>query len=375
MLPGISGAAQKVVVRVPGAGERQARLGDWTAADRSGTNPYTDVLTSYTYDGFGNASQTQVSTTLTSYRLMAQGVSRSGGRPSQTITWHGSLDYQTMGKALSTTVTTWRELPTALDPKVHVTNFGYAAAAHSVEEPSGLIMYTIALNWTDQESGAGYPLEVATAYEYDVFGNAKITTTCDTNVSADKCMPGVRPLDHPYRTTITSYDPVDFAPPAGDGLITSLPYKAGRFPVKQTNAMGHAKYLVYDANFGLVVQETDPNGISACSQYDAYGNKTLTIARCGSANPITTGYSRRLAADPAAPATAATVAVTTPQDGRTSWVYADELGREIETLGRNSGGGQRPPKRSTTPSVNCKRSRRRTLRVTQSTGRPTPTTD
>ena len=90
------------------------------------------------------------------------------------------------------------------------------------------------------------------------------------------------------RTTTASYDPADFVAPHGSGLITSIGYQAGLFPVRQTNAAGHTEYFVYDPVFGGVRQHTGPNGITSCDGYDSFGNHTRETTRCGSSSPITT---------------------------------------------------------------------------------------
>jgi hypothetical protein len=141
------------------------------------------------------------------------------------------------------------------------------------------------------------------------------------------------------RTTSVSYDPADFVAPQGSGLASSIGYHAGVFPVRQTNAVGHIEYFVYDPVFGGVLQHTGPNGITDCNGYDSFGNRTSETARCGSQSPIVTSTSRYRATGVFAPIpSAATVTIVRPATGAATWTYADAYGRPVETLARNLNG-------------------------------------
>ncbi len=194
-----------------------------------------------------------------------------------------------------------------------------------MDEIAGAPVTGIALNKVETEKGAGYPIELFTTYGYDIFGNVTTTTACDNGEGG-------------CRTSSASYDPAAFVAPSGSGLKTSIGYQAGLFPASKTNAMNQVEYLVYDPNFGGLLQDTDPNGITTCYTYDAFGHKASETDRCGSSGPIETLYASYLSADPAAPYAAGSVSVTYPPDGKTSWTYVDTLGREIETLTQNFGG-------------------------------------
>jgi RHS repeat-associated protein len=311
------------------------------SADRVATNPYVDTTTSYTYDDQGNPTLTQIETKQTTPQTDPQ-------QPPLVEDWWKTVanDYgpegsetQMLGRPRTTTTNTWRQLPTVLQTKTHVTVFGYGAFSTAYDEFTGLGYDTGVMDQLDKEAGAKFPLELMTAYGHDPFGNVTTTTECDHGNFGGDCIPGATgPASNPFRTSTVSYYPSDFVAPTGDGLVTSIPYGPGRFPVMTTNAMGHTQYFVYDPKFGALRQATDPNGISTCFDYDPFGTKTLGTDRCGSSNPLTSSTIRYLPGDPAAPATAGAITVASPPDGHTTWTYTDLLGRQIETLTRNFGG-------------------------------------
>lgn len=90
-------------------------------------------------------------------------------------------------------------------------------------------------------AAAGSEREIATSYEFDGFGN---------------------------RTkTITTSKDFDFATKAYSGVLTRESTNAfdadGRFPISQSNALGHTKCLVYDDTFGVPLQEI--SNVTSCS--------------------------------------------------------------------------------------------------------------
>jgi RHS repeat-associated protein len=296
-----------------------------TGADRTATNPFTTVTTTYTYDVKGNPTLTTVDTTLTTPRPNKQ--------PPLVEEWSKTIkndfgsdnsDNQVLGKPLTTTVTT-TEVQPASPKKTHVTGFSYLPTAVAMDEIGGSPVTGIALNQVDSEVKAGYPIELFTTYGYDPFGNVTSTTACDNGEGG-------------CRTSSVSYDPTAFVAPSGSGLKKAIHYQPGLFPVSKTNAMNQVEYLVYDPNFGVLLQDTDPNGITTCYTYDAFGHKASETDRCGSGGPIQTLYASYLPADLAAPYAAASVSVTYPPDGKTNWTYMDPIGREIETLTQSFGG-------------------------------------
>jgi RHS repeat-associated protein len=312
-----------------------------TAADRTASNPYNTVTTTYTYDDRGNPTLTQVDTTLTTPlpNNQAPEVEEWLKTTQNDYGAEGSAT-QLLGRPNSTTVTNSQLQPAqfAQPAKSHLTTFTYGAVATSMDEVGGVPLSGIALSRTDSEAGTGYPVELVTAYAYDAFGNLVTTTACDNDFL--DCAPNAPgPTGDPFRTSTVSYNPADFVAPSGSGLATSIGYQAGLFPVKKVNAMGHVEYLVHDARFGVLIQDTDPNGITTCYAYDFYGNKTAQKDRCGTPNYILTTYASYVPADPTAPYAATAVHLTSMVDGQTIWTYTDALGREVETLKRNFGGG------------------------------------
>lgn len=174
-----------------------------------------------------------------------------------------------------------------------------------------------------------------------------MTTNCASDF--DSCQPGVaNPADTslaehpPFRTTLVSYDPADFAP-GPDAPTTSLGYvEKGRFPVRTTvkvqQAADQVQYSAYDPNWGVLIQSTGPNGINTCYIYDEVGWKLKQSERCGSMSPFLTKFERFLAGSSDS-AHASLVTVTQPPTGATNWTYSDALGRTVENLGRSLAGG------------------------------------
>lgn len=90
-------------------------------------------------------------------------------------------------------------------------------------------------------AAAGSEREIATSYEFDGFGNRTKTVT-------------------------TSKD-FDFATKTYSGVLTRESTNTfdtdGRFPISQSNALGHTKCLVYDDTFGVPLQEI--SNVTSCS--------------------------------------------------------------------------------------------------------------
>ncbi len=297
-----------------------------TTADRTTNNPETVVTTNNVYDSHGNPTTTIVQTDLDT--PTEHGPPTVETWISTTTNKYGddASDEQLQGKVTKTTVTTQQVEPVAQAARTHTTEFGYQAISSFF--PTGQEHFLLAMHTKTVEPGAGYPIELDTTFSYDSFGNVTSTTTCDNGVGG-------------CRTATASYDPTDFVAPPGSGLITSIGYQPGLFPVRQTNAAGQTQYFVYDVVHGNVLQHTDPNGITICSTYDSFGNPVSTIERCGSTSPVTTTISRFRATGFAQPAqeAAAVVAVSRPQSGAATWTYTDTIGRAVETLARNLNGG------------------------------------
>lgn len=237
------------------------------------------------------------------------------------------------GKVRKSTVTAQRLQP--LDAaRTHVRQFDYGivlpgAAALSASPPPPAPPL-IKLEKEELEPGAGGTIELDTAYTYDDFGNVVTTTVCPGNFA--NCAYATN--DATFRKSTVSFEPGSFVAPSGTGLVTSLPYGPGRFPVASTNALGHATYFVYDGRFGTEIQTTDPNGVTTCQNFDGLGQKTSVTERCGVA-PLTTLLARFHAAtgDPGA-----VVTRTMLPTGVYSYVYTDVRGRTVETRSRTFDG-------------------------------------
>ncbi len=276
----------------------------------------------FQYDAFGNPLQTTTTTTKTeggAFETFSKTV----------VNTYVTNEEILEGKPDSTTVTgTGGTLPTK-----HTTSFEYATAASF-----GGLSSRLVLAKNHVEPGAGWPLQLDTAYAYDRFGNVITTTSCANDFGS--CAPGAvaptqsppDPLHHPpFRTTSVSYDPSVLGVPVS--------YGAGRFPVTATDAAGHVQTTVYDPVLGVVLTRTDPNGIRACFTYDALGRQRSETERCGSIAPLTTTVERFVAPTPAGPCstvtencTAKVVTLTTPPDGNQVWTFTDDQGHTVETL-------------------------------------------
>jgi RHS repeat-associated protein len=252
-------------------------------------------------------------------------------------------DEERLGKLTRSEVQAQRLVP-AGPPRKHVTEFRYGVVSSFGTYPTGSTTSTRDVLEKIVEPGAGWPIELHTAYAYDGFGHVITTTTCANDYAGNACVPGAQgplgssdPSHLPFRTTTISYDPGDFNAPPGADLVSSLGYPAGYFPVKTTNAAGHTEYFAYDAVKGVLLQKTDPNGVNACFKYDDLGRQTLEIDRCGSAAPIATGtsYHEATAADPFP---SSVVTTTTHPDGQMTWTYGDVFGRKISAISKSFSG-------------------------------------
>jgi RHS repeat-associated protein len=226
----------------------------------------------------------------------------------------------------------------------HTTTFEYSP----VSTFGGVSTSRLALAKKHVEPGAGWPIQLDTAYKYDQFGNVVTTTSCASDFAG--CNAGVPnpfgssdPMHHPpFRTATVSYDP--------SALGTPVPYGVGRFPTQIINAVGHTETRIYDPILGEVLRTTGPNGIEACRAYDSLGRQTSVTERCNSPAPLvtTTQYFLTLphiCIDPPcaptgfSPPNSVMVVVTTPPTGAPTWTYADDGGKNTGTLAYAFDGG------------------------------------
>ncbi|MES1940992.1 RHS repeat-associated core domain protein [Salinisphaera sp. T5B8] len=138
-----------------------------------------------------------------------------------------------LGRLTSTTVSKTKSGDS--DPATRTSTFAYDAT-------TGFLVRESAYVGTDSET--------STVYEYDNFGN-KIKSTITT---VD---------DQTGRTTSAQFD------------------SRGQFPIKKTNALGHAETYTYDGRTGQQLSLTGPNGLTTTWEYDGMGRLTKEIRADG----------------------------------------------------------------------------------------------
>ncbi len=153
-------------------------------------------------------------------------------------------------------------------------------------------------------------LKVETTYTYDAFGNKITTTTSGQGITS--------------RTATATFD------------------STGRFPVVETNALGHQETRTFDAAFGNRLSLTGPNALTTNWTYDGFGRQTGETLADGNGATIEYLYCSGVAGGTLPCPTHAKFAIrTTPVDslsapnGPVSISYADARGRVIreETQG------------------------------------------
>ena len=313
--------------------------------DASGNQVTTE--SSFTYDTLGNAKQVVVTT-----RTLVP----SSGSPVATSTLavtttnqYGTSgsEEEKQGKVTDVVVTATGDV--FLGQTTHHTTYSYSPA----NTFGGASSTARALAKKEIEPGAGWPVQEDQAYYYDPFGNVITTTTCANDFAS--CGPGMNSpspfsVDHPpFRTTFVSFNTGDFDRPAGPGLISSLSYGNGRFPVKTfTNTINtagggtdHTEYSAYDPIKGVLLQKTGQDGLHTCTTYDDLGRPTSEVVRCGSSAPIakTTAYFAPAVGASGTPVRAKLLTVTRTAAGAASWTFTDDQDKAIESLSRSFAGG------------------------------------
>ncbi len=186
---------------------------------------------------------------------------------------------------------------------------------------------------------------LVTTYGYDVWGHKNSTTTRNCNGSS-----GSSPGNNGEAA----------APAAGSQALfpartSTAAYTAdGRFPLTNTNALGHTETQTFHGTLGVLTQLTGPNGLTSSWKYDEWGRKVLEKRADGNGTSWTYQYcSGVLVNGVAGSATCPTIAgamavyvvtstpVKAPIDltagttggaaGAFSKVYHDALGRVIRT--------------------------------------------
>jgi RHS repeat-associated protein len=142
------------------------------------------------------------------------------------------------------------------------------------------------------------PLALTTSYQFDGFGNTRLTTATGPNVEP--------------RSTTTIYD------------------ERGRFVRTTRNAFSQEETRQYDERWGSVTSVTGPNQLTTTTLFDQLGRERLTTAADGS-RTITTYHPA--SADPDAPANARYFVRSTPDGGAPATAFFDRLGREVRKKG------------------------------------------
>lgn len=150
---------------------------------------------------------------------------------------------------------------------------------------------------------------LTTTYQHDGFGNRVRTSVTGSGQT---------------RETVSNY-----------GL-------SGTFPVTVTNAMGHSESRSWDGRFGVMLNQTGPNGLTTSWTYDAFGRRESETPPGGA--PQQTTWSRAWCASSCAhPAARIRVATRTPAVlGATDDATVTELdahGREVTSGSRTFNGG------------------------------------
>ncbi|HXU06389.1 MAG TPA: FG-GAP-like repeat-containing protein, partial [Polyangia bacterium] len=305
------------------------------------------IESSYTYDTSGNGKQIVVNT-----RTLAP--SSSSPITTSTLTVTTTNQFGALGSEEEKQGKVTDELVTAsgdvyLGVSSHHTTHSYTA----VNTFGGASSTARVLTKTEIEPGVGWPVQEDLAYAYDPFGNVVTTTTCANDFAS--CAPGVSApspvsADHPpFRTTFVSFNTGDFNRPAGPGLISTLNYSNGRFPVKSftttINTAGggndHTEYTAYDPIKGVLLQKTTQDGLHTCTTYDDLGRPTSETIRCGSDSPITktTAYFAPALLAAGTPSGSKLLTVTRGASGAATWTFSDHEGKPMTTLTRNFAGG------------------------------------
>jgi RHS repeat-associated protein len=224
-----------------GAGQRQFPYVSSTTTEQYEISPNahlvsTDV-TEYTYDDFGNVTETVQQVLPGTLASVMWGGSKPPinlPNPGVGFTIHTINDYQNdevnwrLGRLTASRV--MRYTPTGLS--------GTRTSAFEYNSTYGLLSAEI----IEPNS----PLEVRTEYGRDYYGNITSRT--------------VSGLDFSSRTTREEFS-------------SSYPYY-GRFSTRSINALGHSASRVIDPLTGNVTSTTDPNGLITNFTYDAFGRKT-----------------------------------------------------------------------------------------------------
>ena len=266
-----------------------------------GTN-YSRVQTQYTYDTWGNNTQTVVTTTdLTPGAVESYTTTTNNKYVDNTSNWH-------LGRLVCTKVTQTHP-NSGVPTKTRVSGFDYhnttgLLTKEVIEPRAGDIPDDSTCVTT---AGSAEKVTLRTTYTHDTYGNREMVIVSGEGVTS--------------RTTTTVW-----GERSTGGTVTTN----GRFAVTVTNALSHVEKRTYDGKYGVMTKLTGPNNLDTTWAYDTFGRVTLETRADGTTTTTTRGH---CASDCPVGAKLALLTQTTGQPGVR--VYTDSLGREIytETVG------------------------------------------
>jgi RHS repeat-associated protein len=271
-----SGAAQVQWPFIATSTESHHELG-------SGGSVYRRIVTSYSYDQHGNATQVAVTTD-----------NGAGG-----------------DRHTTTTINSWQHTeacPSRLTQSL-VTQTAPSADGHGPltrQRSASFDYHPTHCQLTSETSNAGTAAALTKNIGYDTFGNRIVETITGYDIS-------------PARSSTKVYD------------------AKGRYPIHVINALGHVQSFTWQQGLGVRLSATDPDGLTTRWQYDAFGRETKVTA------PRTTQYTdsaRAWCGSGGCQHPEAVMKVTrTGSGGVTEQSFSvteiDRLGREVATGERN----------------------------------------
>jgi len=284
------------------------------------------IVTTTSYDAFGNALDISVSTKVGD---VADGYSKATHNaylnPVDATRW-------LLGRLVRSQVTSTVPL-SSLPSNLQIPS-RTRASAFEYDASTGLLVREVI--------EPGDPAScLATTYVYDSYGHKTDVTArnCNSVPFTDGYLPAAEaaapqcPADPACidpRTSHTSFD-------------ASAAYAAGQFPTSSTNALGHQELREFDPRTGTMWKLTGPNGLVTTWAIDDFGRRVLETRNAGTSSQTTTTWAYERCADltsnpycpPVPPGQVFPLAqyrvrTTTPGAPETS-TYYDSLNRAIRT--------------------------------------------
>jgi RHS repeat-associated protein len=204
---------------------------------------------------------------------------------------------------------------------------------------------------------------VEVTYDYDAWGNRRITSTANCGISSGRAL-------FASRSETASFTGTSSQPITVQGSTVNVQVPDGQFATSIANALTHARTLAYDPRTGAVLRETDPNGLSTSVQVDDFGRKVIEtlpdntraltwycVIGAGldtSSNTVLSGITCPTPASGEAPADAVQFIHSERRDGGSGLgtqigpftrTYTDRLGREIRRVSQSFDGAVQPATR------------------------------